>query len=297
MKIIQSNRLTAFILESAAVSKNTQRFDSAGFVFQVLLDNYIPFCATEPKNLWHPCTGGAGLCCEYSADYSGLSRAGEYFPKIGAGLLRREDDTDHIFYRRYSDFKPYQVECTFTNDTASFLTRPDPCCGIAVEQKKTVSVNDNVLTMSVQLKNVGERTIETREYCHNFLSLDGMSSTPDYKLELPHLKNLGNDVLTDCTGGKGCFKGIGKGLTFKEFTSVASLNNYGREFFEDNNPPFTFRMICGGCKASVTGAEDFLPDQISVWGVDHILSPEIMHDIKVEPGKEISWTRRWTFDA
>ena len=64
--ILNSKRLKVEITEPGIVPNTTARFDRAGFISQVTLDNKYDFCTKEPDNLSHPCSGGVGLCNEYS---------------------------------------------------------------------------------------------------------------------------------------------------------------------------------------------------------------------------------------
>ena len=62
MITLKSNRLRVRIAEPGEAPNQTHRFDRAGFISEIRLDDRISFCASEPENLSHPCTGGRGLC-------------------------------------------------------------------------------------------------------------------------------------------------------------------------------------------------------------------------------------------
>ena len=54
-------------------------------------------------------------------------------------------------------------------------------------------------------------------------------------------------------------------------------------------------MLHKGAGAYVEGKEYFVPSQINIWGVDHILSPEIVYGFNLKPGEKLEWKRKWKF--
>ena len=59
--------------------------------------------------------------------------------------------------------------------------------------------------------------------------------------------------------------------------------------------PFLWKMLHKGAGAYVEGKEYFVPSQINIWGVDHILSPEIVYGFNLKPGEKLEWKRKWKF--
>ena len=59
--------------------------------------------------------------------------------------------------------------------------------------------------------------------------------------------------------------------------------------------PFSWTMRHLGDKAFVSCLESFVPAQIAVWSVDHIMSPEVFHEFVLTPGETINWSRTYTF--
>ena len=77
------------------------RFDRAGFISEVTLNNAIHFAANEPKNLSHPTSYGRGFCCEFKLDLCNEAQVGERYPKLGVGLIKKEKDDPYLFYEKY----------------------------------------------------------------------------------------------------------------------------------------------------------------------------------------------------
>ena len=100
MITLSSDRLRVELAEPGVSPNNKTRFDRAGYISDVILDGGIYFAASEPRNLVHPCSGGRGFCNEFRFDASAEAAIGEYFPKLGVGLIRKEEDKKYIFHRK-----------------------------------------------------------------------------------------------------------------------------------------------------------------------------------------------------
>ena len=298
MITLKSNRLRVEIAENGEEPNTTFRFDRAGFISDIILDGSTWFCASEPRNLIHPTSGGRGLCSEYQCDVSQEAQIGGYFPKFGVGLIRKEADEKYIFHKQYADVKPFHVDVKAASDNAVFTTQDEPCMGYALLCAKTIKVHDNSLQMDMEVKNTGEKNIEISEYCHNFLSIAGMALGPGYNLEFPTLmqKNAEKEALTNRNGEKIPIIGDGRNFIFSEFNAKAS------QFWLDLNgadsaSPFSWRLTNSAAKASVEEIVDFIPADVSVWAIDHIISPEVFNHFTVKPGESKKWTRQWKFNA
>ncbi len=296
MITLSSDRLRVEIAEPGVSPNNKTRFDRAGYISDVILDGGIYFAASEPRNLVHPCSGGRGFCNEFRFDASAEAAIGEYFPKLGVGLIRKEEDKKYIFHRAYKDVLPYPIEYSCTANQAVFVTSPIPCLGYAVRTTKTITVEGNSITTKITLENVGNKEITVNEFCHNFISIDGMAVGSDYELTSPRFPEIKKERLNNRRGFSGSMRGIGRGISFCEFTAIdTDYAVLGCDL--EQTVPFTWRMIHKGARAYVEGEDYFIPKFVSIWGVDHIMSPEIIHEFTVKPGGEHSWKRVLRFNT
>jgi hypothetical protein len=295
--LLNSERLQVEIAEPLEGPNKGFRFDRAGYVTEVALDGNIRFCASEPKNLRHPCSGGRGFCNEYRFNVCENVNKGEYFPKFGIGLIRKEEEEKYIFYKKYRDVVPFKVDIERESARAVFITEPIPCQGFALRSVKTLSVFENIMTMNISAENTGEKTMELEEFCHNFISIDGMAIGSDYRLELPQGPDLGHGRLRNRGGERpGSMRGDGKGITFCEFSAIDTDYAIDGSSIADH-VPFTWKMSHQGAGAFVECQEGFKPSKIALWAVDHIFSPEIINGFTFEPGKAIEYSRIWRFDV
>lgn len=296
MILLTNDRLRVEISEPGERPNDTFRFDRAGFISEVTLDGDTHFGANEPMNLRHLSSGGRGLCCEFSGDFSAIAAVGDYFPKLGVGLIRQDSDLGYQFAHKYEDVVPYPVQVSHTATSASFVTEAVPCLGIAAEVKKTIRIEENRLILEGEITNLGDRVIETEEYCHNFLSIDGMAISPDYRLELPDMPDLGAERLQGFGGyDHNNFIADGKAIRFDKCETDVSLSVLSIEKYDKDS--FTWKLLHKGAKASVTGIDEVKPTSLLLWATDHIVSPEIIQTIRLEPGQSFSWKRTWIFEA
>ncbi len=294
MITIKSDCLRVEIAEPGEHPNDGVRFDRAGFVTEVVLNNERHFCANEPKNLSHPSTGGRGFCSEFMMDLSSQATAGEKYPKFGVGLITKPDDRPYQFFGKY-DVEYFPVKISAGDREVLFDTQPLPCMGYALSARKRVSVSGNALFMEHTLENVGEKSVDIKEYCHNFISIDGMAISPDYRIDLPNLRDFGSEQLKGAGSYTHCnLIGSGRGITFKQAelpVSMADIDLTGMK----PEPPFRWKIEHKGAKAYVEGEDSYVPCGMVVWTTDHIISPENFNRITLAPGDKAQWNRRLTF--
>lgn len=292
MIVLQSQHLRVEIAEPGEHPNDGVRFDRAGFITDVVLNNERHFCANEPKNLAHPSTGGRGLCCEMMLDLSSEASIGERYPKFGVGLILKETDEPYCFFGRYQiDYFPVTYTCSATQ--AEFRTEPLPCMGYALRQHKKITVDGCRLVTEWELENVGEKPVRLEEYCHNFLSIDGMAISPDYVLEVPGVEDQGCDAkLYRGNGHQLNLIGHGRGFTFAQ--ADPSVFEYPAHI-DTQGTPLTWTLSHKGAKAHVEGVESYLPIRMNLWGADHLISPEFIQLLQLAPGETARWSRTMTF--
>lgn len=297
MITLQSDRLRVELAAPGTAPADGFRFDHAGMITEVVLDGRTWFCASEPKNLSHPTSGGRGLCNEYRCDLCEGTAVGEYFPKFGVGLLRKEEEGRFVFHRKYRDRVPFPVDVTHDGRQVVYVTQPLECQGYALRTTKTVTVEENTVTMTILAENVGEETISMEEFCHNFISIDGMAIGSDYRLELPQCPDLGRERLNNRSGTRpGSMRGNGRGLTFCEYSAIDTDLAIDPTLIADE-VPFHWQLSHLGARASVACREGFRPSMIAIWAVDHMCCPEIIHGFELPPGQTHEWTRQWRFES
>lgn len=297
MLTLTSGRLQVLVALPGEPPCDNFRFSRAGAVTEVILDGTHHFCASEPNHLAHPSSGGRGLMNEFVFDASAQARMGEFFPKLGIGLLRR-DREGYLFYKRYArqDVQEFPVSWEQSESSVTFTVEPLPCLGYAVGQKKTLTLADNLLTMQDELVNVGEKEIAGEEYCHNFLTVNGLALGPAYHVKLPGLVDQGFEIIS------GTIRGEGRGLTFTGYNHDPANFDIppdqlldGEEFaWGIYNTEASYRKP-GAAGIEVT--ERFRPGRLHFWCVDHLMSLEVFYPFSLAPGATATWSREYRFEA
>lgn len=278
------------IAEPGKEPNTTTRFDRAGFIVQVTLDDKYQFCTKEPNNLSHPCTGGIGLCNEFifqkPADDAAI---GSQFPKLGVGLLTK-DEEKYYFHYRYK-CEPFEITVDRTDTSITFETLPRLCMGYSAHHIKTIDVKENELIMTIKIENTGKKPLDFNEYCHNFLTIEHLPISEDYFLSMPIVSQNGKvprrgDSLV----------GRDNGFTYKKYSNSPSIIDVEKEEIIDDIP-FSWKLTNKKSPAWVSEEVSVKPEKIRIWSIDHIISPEVICRFKLEPGEKASWTRKWTFDC
>lgn len=297
---LKSDRLFVEICEPGEERNRTVRFDRAGFIRRVTLDNMKEsghsftheFCTLEPDNLSHPCSGGAGLCSEIKDNniWNGVPSGGQC-PKFGVGLLEKPNNQPYHFYDKSYRADYFDVSWEKNENSAVFRTEPKPCRGYALRGTKTVLLQENRLTVRYKFDNLGEKTLNLCEYVHNFVTIDRLPLGPDYTLSFPTARS--QDGKRGETPGNTII-GKGKGFTFSSYNPKAAEVELERAEF-DPDKPFRWILANTGSPASVSEEDSFVPDCVPIWCIDHIISPEVYHRFCLAPGESHSYSRRWVF--
>ncbi len=290
MKIIlETERLKVEVAAPGESPNTTTRFDRAGFVTQVTLDNKYEFCTREPDNLSHPCTGGIGLCSEFKLQKPAQEAPlGAQFPKLGIGLLTKDLEGGYVHHHKYK-YEPYDISFESTQTSVTFITEPNPCMGYAARQIKKLEVQGNQLTMTMSVENVGAESLDFTEYCHNFISIEHLPIGDNYHLGM---SIASQDEKAPKRGD--ALVGNGNGFTFKHYSNSPSMMIVNEEEINDDTP-FIWKLTHKKSPAWISEEVSNKPAFVALWTIDHIISPEVMCSFEISPGQKATWTRKWTF--
>ena len=293
MYTLKNDRITVSISEPNKENR-TCRFDRAGFITGVKLDEKYDFLAKEDMEDGSPSSGGMGLCCEIQCDpMSGSVEVGQQFPKFGVGLLTKNEDKEYFFMNTYpcEDFD-ITVDCK--EDSICFNTAAKEINGYAVCQKKTISIKDNTLTITTELKNVGSKEISFDEYCHNFITLNRKKVNKDYCLEIPCLDMPTGEIKTVDVATT--FYSDGKSLSKSEESMVFALYAFDKAQMKKIDGNYGWKLTDKENGLCVSETDDFSVDKVTVWSVGDAISPEMFFNASLKPGEETKWSRTYTFD-
>ncbi len=215
------------------------------------------------------------------------AKVGEWFHKIGVGILKKNDN-DYGFFKKY-EIKPALFNFNFSTDSIELYCVSDLVNGYGYVLKKTIQLLENGFTINYKLDNTGTKIIHTDEYSHNFVSIDDDLISENYKLSLPFVLDPSK---------------------FKQYINdeekvIIFTNEIG--FSGTPNEPFFFSDLTGSNmvnpswdlvnskkKLRIQEIVDFETDKINLWGWRHVISPEIFFKINLKPNEALSWTRKYS---
>jgi len=270
------------------------RFDWTGFIRQVTLqEGGHTFCSAESLVPGRG-TGGVGLCNEFGIHHPigyDLAAPGELFPKLGVGLLTRPDAAGYDFYRPHA-VQPFPVQVHADAAEAAFISDPLPKNGYAARLGKRIALDGAALTIEYELRNVGERMLETSEYVHNFVAIDGLTVGPDYALRLPRAlapREGMSEVTQELLRFDGSGIGFARPLAGHD-TFYCQFPGYGSE-----PVPYYWELVHQGAGVGLRESGTAPASSLALWGEKHVLSPEAFIEVRVAPGDVQRWSRTYTF--
>ena len=272
---LHSSRLQIEIAPPATISG--ARWNRGAYITQVTLDNRHIFCGREPDGG----SDGVGLCGEFGLFAPvGYDEAapGQRFPKLGVGLLQKIDARPYNFTRPYP-IEPFPWQIERAPDALQFECLPLPCRGYAARLRHTLSAHENLLILETELENGGERKLETREYRHNFLCIDGAGPGPRLALETSFpLEPLDDEAAPAIP-----------------FRLEAAPDEPLMRFFA-GAPGESWWEVRHENGVRVREIVDAPLAAFHLWGAPGVLSPEAFVAVEVSPGQTQRWRRTYRFD-
>ena len=314
---LQNERLKIEIAKPGTVYAGS-RFDWTGFITQVYLDGKHTFCAYEDRVPGNG-SGGIGICNDFGLNKPiGYDEAavGEDYLKVALGNVKKLDAPKPYIHMVGHEITE-KATITWENDATSVCfhaVNPD-CRGYRTDLKKKISIDGNQLRIDYTLKNIGEKTIDTEEYTHNFLAIDGKPLGKGYQVDvafeaddkgraelggmmamvpmmMPGIKaGMHRDVLT--LGAEDC------GMALEDHRLSFGDEVIGQYYARGNtvdNSGAHFRLTELSSGAYVEEEDSFDAPYMALWGTVDCIAIEAFHDLTLLPGEETSWSRTYTFD-
>lgn len=293
MAILLKNDDVVVRLERAGERYTASRFDWNGLVSSARYQGTEMLGQEKPLFQRNPAKFGRGLHNEFGikqcVGYDDC-KIGEWFPKIGTGWLKK-DDKPYFFYNNY-DREPLTFEDSSDGDNAFvFVCDSGERNGYSYRYTKRITLMNSGFSITYTLENRGIKTIETDEYVHNFLCIDGKRMGPGYELEFPWkiedadlIEENDPDGVLVRSGKRMFFSGATKGQFY--------LGGLSEGKTEKDGLGASWRLSRAGLYIAETG--NFVPSGVHVWGWKHVISPEIFFSFSVGSGETISWEREYT---
>ncbi|MGI5967320.1 aldose 1-epimerase [Anaerotruncus sp. AF02-27] len=288
--ILHNNALTVEISDIGSDYRGS-RYDWSGIVKQVTLYGKSTFLSREIASDGGCGLGGIGLCSVFEwADTSiyDSTAFADSFPMIGVGLLKKSDTLPFQFTKAY-EVTPFEREVLCQNDTeAAFHTLPHFCNGIAVDQRKTVSLQGTVLTVTHTLHNVGEKEIRATEFSHNFFRFGADGVDRGYRLQFPY-----SIAPTLRRGSLLIERDAYRVAAFDQATASTAFWVHGYEGMKTH----WMKLTRDDSPLSVLVEDLFPVVNFYSWNNKDAFCPETFCGIALKPGESTTYSRRYTFSG
>jgi hypothetical protein len=209
---------------------------------------------------------------------------GGTFLRIGVGNLRKPQEN------RLNDFKTYDI-----TDSGKWSVKSGPDFVEMTQElpgayvyRKTVRVSKGKLVLEHSLRNIGEKTLDTNVFNHDFYMLDNQPTSPDVVVTVPFELGHGDDW-------KGPGETRGKELHYlqelqKGQTVSATLTGYG-----DRASDYNIVVENRKSGAKVRQTSDRPMSRLYFWSIRTTVCPEAYIHLHVEPGNTETWRIGYEF--
>jgi hypothetical protein len=224
------------------------------------------------------------------------AKAGETFVKIGVGVLRKPDDAQYSGYANYDivDSGKWTVDHDATSVTTSQEIN-DASSGYGYVYRKVMRLTPGKpeLVIEHSLKNIGRLAIQTRQYNHNFLVLDGAATGPDFVITVPFQiqtrpgKGAPDAEFAAVEGNKIVYR---KKLEGQDRATVNGIQGYAADAKD-----YDIRIENKASGAGVRITSDRPLAAESLWSIRSVIAMEPDVDVSTAPGATTSWTYTYTY--
>jgi len=267
------------------------RFDWAGVIYYLEYNNHNYF--GKWFDHYEPTLHDAIMGPVDSFNPIGYDEAktGEGFLRIGVGILEKPDEPQYTYSKSYKilsagtwKVKKKSSSVTFTHELKSEKYQ------YVYTKVLSLTKGKPELVIEYRLKNTGTTTIQTDVYNHNFFVIDQQATGPDFVVKFPFSPQgefKGNAVAGVISGKTITYKEVlAKGESF----AVSPMTGYGT-----TTSDYDLRVENTKTGAGVRIRGDKPIVKFVYWSAAATVCPEPYIRVKVEPGKEMTWTNRYEF--
>ena len=289
MTYVLKNKNLEIQVDLPLANYTSSRFDWTGKIVSVTYKN-ICISGTEKMNVNDDFKYGKGFYNEFGIDAAlgyNETREGEWFYKIGIGLLKK-DGGEYAFSRNY-EIQPALFEVTAKPDKIIICCTSQKVNGYSYILTKEIELVETGFIIKYHLKNTGEKTINTNEYVHNFLAVNKELTGSDYLLKFPF--KIKPELFEGNVNPEAKVEIGQKEITFN---GTPDEQFFFGKLAGNENVDAAWELINTKNKIGIRETGSFKTSKVNLWGWKHVISPELFFDIHVEPGHEIKWSRTYT---
>jgi hypothetical protein len=291
MAFILKNDNLEIQIDAPNENYNFSRFDWTGKIASVKFKN-IPISGLEKVKSEDENLFGKGFCNEFGID-SALgfddAKIGDWFHKIGVGLLKKEDN-EYLFNKAYK-IKPAKFKIDAKEQKIRLSCKSESANGFSYLLKKEIELHENGFTIHYYLKNIGEKDIRSNEYTHNFIALNKASIGDQYLLNFPF--KLKEQQFGEIVNPE---EKVVVGQNQINFASTIDQEFFFSNLGGEERVKAEWELINLKSKISIKETGNFQTNKVNLWGCKHVISPELFYNIYLKPGKSTTWSRAYSLN-
>jgi hypothetical protein len=283
-----TNKLLELHLDFPTENYMGSRFDWSGKITSLKFQN-IEVTGVERTNITTDIQYGKGFYNEFGIDSPlGFESAeiGDWFHKIGVGLLKKDTAT-YDFQKGYL-VKPAKFNSTSSSTKISISCTSKIYNGYGYILNKEIELLESGFSIHYRLKNTGNKPFDTNEYNHNFLAVNKDLIGSHYHLKFPfplQPAHFGETVNPEhkVVLGKNDFSFLGTPQEQFFFSNLSGGTSVTAQW----------ELLNKKSKIRIRETGSFNTNNINLWGWTHVISPELFHNISLQPGQATEWTRTY----
>ncbi len=222
------------------------------------------------------------------------ARPGDTFMHIGVGVLRRIDEAEYSPYTNY----PIVDHGTWTNRVLPDAVEStqevlDPASGYGYTYQKTVRLVAGQPEMIIEhrLTNTGRKRIETSQFNHNFLVLDGAGPGPDFQITVPF------EIKTTQPPDPAYAEIKGNTIAYMKMLEGEDMVSFPIEGHNGQVSDYDIKVENKRTGASVRVTADRPMVRLFLWSIRSNISVEPFIDVTTDPGDTTTWTLKYSYDV
>lgn len=289
MPHILKNKNFEIFIDLPDENYNFSRFDWTGKIVKVKFQNII-ISGNEKSYVNNENNFGKGFYNEFGIDNAlGFDEAknGEWFHKIGVGLLKKKGD-EYLFHKNY-ETRPAKFKSILESNRILITCRSENVNGYSYVLKKEVELFENKFKVKYNLENIGQKVIITNEYNHNFICVNKNLIGRDYVLKFPF--KLKQSEFEEYINPE---QKIDIGQQEIKFNSTPKKTFFFSNLSGNKSIDATWKLINIPNKIIIRETGNFQTNKVNLWGSKHVISPELIINLYIKPGQTFRWDRTYS---
>lgn len=216
------------------------------------------------------------------------AKPGDLFVKPGVGVLRKVDDSPYKFGFTYPLVDSGKWTVRVKQRSVTFTQELKGPRGIAYVYEKTLKLDGAVLTLEHRLKNVGQKTIQTEVYDHDFFMFDGHPTGPGMIIRFPFKPELETPLAPAA-------RVEGNNIAYQEELQPRQTVASYIKGYSNKAADYNFTVEDNNTRIGVQQTSDSPISRFYLWSIRSTVSPEAYIHLDIPPGKTGRWKIHYRF--